>query len=135
MHEGFERNYEEEQIISINNGKVRERKEYHNYVVDGFSFDAPQRYDIRKMFPLHIEQYPELAGAKRIVFSIKRARVDAQGNLVECELKVRPNDNPRLAEEMAESMKAYRPWRVLFINGEFRAKGIEGYTIPYVLNK
>ena len=32
-------------------------------------------------------------------------------------------------------MKAYRPWRVMFINGEYRAYGIEGYTIPYNLEK
>ena len=139
VHEGYTRNYEHERVISIEQGKVCGTKDYQNYVVDGFSFDKyrpKNNAELREKFPLHIEQYPELADAKRIVFNIKRARVDAQGNLVECEVKVlRPNDNPRLAAEMAEAMKAYRPWRVMFINGEYRAYGIEGYTIPYNLEK
>ena len=139
VHEGYTRNYEHERVISIEQGKVCGTKDYQNYVVDGFSFDKYRpnnKAELREKFPLHIEQYPELADVKRILFNIKRARVDAQGNLVECEVKVlRPNDNPRLAAEMVEVMKAYRPWRVMFINGEYRAYGIEGYTIPYNLEK
>ena len=139
VHEGYTRNYEHERVISIEQGKVCGTKDYQNYVVDGFSFDKYRpnnKAELREKFPLHIELYPELADVKRIVFNIKRARVDEQGNLVECEVKVfRPNDNPRLTAEMAEAMKAYRPWRVMFINGEYRAYGIEGYTIPYNLEK
>lgn len=139
QHIYFERNYEEEMMLSIDKGKVTGRKEYHNHVVDGFSFDKfnpDNNEELREMFPLHIEHYPELASEERIVFSIQRARVDAQGNLVECEVKViRPDDNPLLAAEIAESLKAYHPWRVFFINGEYSAKGIEGWTIPYPLGK
>ncbi len=139
VHDGYTRNYEHERIISIEQGNVCGTKDYQNYVVEGFSFDKYRpnnKAELREKFPLHIEQYPELADVKRIVFNIKRARVDAQGNLVECEVKViRPNDNPRLAAEMAEAMKAYRPWRVMFINGEYRAYGIEGHMIPYNLNE
>ena len=139
QHIYFERNYEEEMMLSIDKGKVTGRKEYHNHVMDGFSFDKfnpDNNEELREMFPLHIEHYPELASEERIVFSIQRARVDAQGNLVECEVKViRPDDNPLLAAEIAESLKAYHPWRVFFINGEYSAKGIEGWTIPYPLGK
>ena len=139
QHTYFERNYEEEMMLSIDKGKVTGRKEYHNYVVEGFSFDKfnPTSSDeLREMFPLHIERYPELASEERFVFRVKQARVDAKGNLVECEVKViRPNDNPLLAAEIAESLKAYHPWRVMFINGEYSTKGIEGWTIPYPCGK
>lgn len=142
VHSGFERNYENEQVISLDHGKVTDSKTFQNYVVEGFSFDhfKPGSHAVlREMFPLHIENYPELADVKRIVFSIKRARVDAQGHLVECEVRVLiPKDadcNPRLAAEMAEAMKAYHPWRVSYINGEYRAYGIEKYTFPYILDK
>lgn len=141
-HSGFSRHYEQERFISIEQGKVCGIQDYQNYVVEGLSFDslAPRapKYnaEMRAMFPLRLEKYPELAGEKRIVFNIKRARVDAQGRLVECEVKVyRPDDNPRLAAEIAELLKAYHPWRVLYINGEFRAYGIEGYTLPYVFEE
>jgi len=77
-----------------------------------------------------------LANAKRIVFSIKKARVNSQGNLVECEVKIlKPSDNQRLATEIADQLKAYHPWKVSFINGEFRADGIAGWTLPYLLDK
>jgi len=136
-HMGFERNYEDEQIISIDKGKVIGKKVYHNYVIDGFSFDKVENNsELRRLFPIHIEQYPELADAKRIVFYIKKARVNSQGNLVECEVKVlKPNDNHRLATEMEGLLKAYYPWKVSFINGEFRANGIAGWTFPYLIEK
>ena len=139
LHDAFERNYEEEMTLNIDKGEVTGRKEYHNHVVDGFSFDKfnpDNNEELREMFPLHIERYPELTNEERIVFGIQRARVDAQGNLVECEVKVlKPKDNLLLAAEITESLKAYHPWRVLFINGEYSAKGIEGWTIPYPLGK
>lgn len=138
VHIGYERNYEYEQIISIDHGKLTGKQAYHNYVVDGFSFDnnSPDfQAQLQEKFPLHIENYPELANVKRIVFSIKRARVNAEGHLVECEVKVlKPADNQRLADEMTALLKAYHPWRVSYINGEFRAYGIEGYTFPYIID-
>ena len=146
-HIGYERNYEEEQIISIDHGRVNDVKVFHNHVVDGFSFDQGRRSfpmraetlhvtpaQLREMFPLHVERYPELANEKRIVFTIRRAKVDETGHLVECEVKVlKPCDNKQLAAEMAGLMKAYHPWRVSFINGEYRANGIERYTFSYPL--
>lgn len=138
-HDAFERNYEEEMMLNIDKGIITGRKEHHNHVVDGFSFDKFNpviNKELREMFPLHIERYPELANEERIVFRVKQTRVDANGNLVECEVKVlKPNDNPLLAAEMAESLKAYHPWRVLFINGEYSVKGIEGWTFSYPLGK
>lgn len=136
-HMGFARNYEQEQIISIDNGKVTGKKKYHNFVLDGFSFDKVNNPTIiRELFPLQIEKYPELTNIKRINFSIKNARVNSQGNLVECEVKVlNPNVRQQLAEEMARLLKAYRPWRVSFINGEYRADGIAHWAFPYLLDK
>lgn len=140
QHSFFERNYENERIISIEQGKVCGMKDFHNFVVDGFAFEDTKgrakvtAAELKKMFPLHLEKYPELAGVKRIMFSIKRACVDTTGHLIDCEVRViRPDDNPQLAAEMAEAMKAYHPWRVMFINGEYRAYGIQGYTFPYLL--
>ena len=134
-HMGFARNYEREQIISLNKGKVIGKKDYHNFVVDGFAFDkVKDNAEIRKLFPLQIEKYPELSGVKRILFSIGQARVDSLGNLVECEVKVlKPDVGPQLAEEMTRLLKAYRSWKVSFINGEYRADGIAHWTFPYLI--
>lgn len=136
---GFERNYEEETILDIDQGKVIGQKEYHNFVKDGFTFDKLERNGgqemLRKILPLHFERYPELANVNRFVFKVKRARVDEKGNLVECDVQVvKPDVNPQLATEIAEALKAYHPWKVYYINGEYRALGIEGWTIPYILH-
>ena len=139
QHSGFERNYEEETIFDIDQGKVIGEKEYHNFVKDGFTFDKLERNGgqemLRKILPLHIERYPELANVKRLTFRVKRARVDEKGNLVECDVKVvKPDANPQLATEIAEALKAYHPWKVYYINGEYRTLGIEGWTIPCILH-
>ena len=118
QHMGFERNYEHEQIFSIRKGKVIGKQDYHNYVVDGFAFDkVKSNSDIRKLFPLKKEKYPELANVKRIIFNIRQARVDMHGNLVECEVRVlKPGDNQQLAEEMTQLLKAYHPWKVSLVS-------------------
>lgn len=137
QHMAFERNYEEEQIISIDKGIVVGKKVYHNYVIDGFSFDkVKNNTELRRLFPIHIELYPELANAERIVFRIEKARVNDQGILEECEVKVlKPNDNQRLATEMEGLLKAYHPWKVSFIHGEFRAADIAGWFLIYPIEE
>lgn len=139
QHMGYERNYEEETILDIDQGKVIGKKEYHNFVNDGFAFDKLEQYGaqemLHKILPLHIERYPELAHVKRLIFRVKRACVDKKGNLVECDVQVvKPDANPQLATEIAEALKTYHPWKVYFINGEYRALGIENWTIPYILH-
>ncbi len=139
QHSGFERNYEEETILDIDKGKVIGKKEYHNFVKDGFSFDKLQENGaqemLHKILPLHIERYPELVNVKRLIFRVKRARVDEKGNLLECNVQVvRPDAGPQLATEIAEALKTYHPWKVYFINGEYRALGIENWRISYILH-
>ena len=137
QHMAFERNYEEEQIISIDKGIVIGKKVYHNYTIDGFSFEKVKgSKELRRLFPIHIELYPELANAERIVFRIEKARVNDQGILEECEVKaLKPSDNQRLATEMEGLLKAYHPWKVSFINGEFRAYGIAGWGLTYLIEE
>ena len=138
QHTGFERNYEEEMILDIEQGKVVGKKTYQNFVSEGFSFDKLEQNGaqeiLHKILSLHIEHYPELAHVKRLIFRVKRARVDEKGNLLECDVQVvKPDVNPQLATEIAEALKTYHPWKVYYINGEYRALGIENWSIPYIL--
>ena len=88
VHGGYERNYEYEQIISIDHGKLTGKQAYHNYVVDGFSFDnnSPDfQAQLREKFPLHIENYPELANVKATIVKtidkiFERSRNIVNGN-------------------------------------------------------
>lgn len=138
QHTGYERNYETETILDINHGKAAGTKTYNNYVRDGFSFDQLQHKGaqdtLRKILPLHFERYPELANVKRFIFKVKRARVDEKGNLLECDVKIiKPEASSQLAKDIADALKAYHPWKVYFINGEYRAYGTENWTMPYFL--
>ena len=79
VHSGYMRNFENERIVTLDHGKVCEMKDFQNYFVEGFSFDRStlnrwpdknieplSNAKLREMFPLHIENYPELVGVKQI---------------------------------------------------------------------
>lgn len=143
QHSGYERNHEHEQVLTVKNGKVTACQAYHNKVVtEGFSLsDLKGQEDIKARFPLHLEAYPELEGVKRIIFSVQHVRLDASGNLLDCDVtaKVRFQDEKELrnieglAKEMKAMLKDIRPWKTLFINGEYVPEERQGFSIPYIL--
>ena len=60
----------------------------------------------------------------------KRVWKDYRWGSIYCKLK--PGTNP---DTLAAMLKAYHPWKVYYINGEFRGYGIEGVRIPYRIRK
>ena len=125
VHSDYFRNLEYEQILTIKQGKVTQRKEYHNRVVveNGFSFDNINQEEIRRHFPLHTQNYPELAGVGRLIISVSKIQLDEKGNLLDCNVKVTHRDMKGsiegLAQEMKTLLKQIRPWKTLYINGEY----------------
>ena len=125
VHSDYFRNLEYEQILTIKQGKVTLRKEYHNRVVvkEGFSLDNINQEEIRRRFPLHTQNYPELAGVGRLIISISKIQLDEKGNLLDCNVKVTHRDMKGsiegLAQEMKTLLKKIRPWKTLYINGEY----------------
>ena len=97
---------------------------------------------------MDLGKYPGLSNARRIIFSIKDAKVDANGKLVDCNVtayvmyaaesrSTGPNkgreEHPGIASEMAKLLKAYHPWEVFLINGEYIAFGANNRTFPYLV--
>lgn len=125
VHSDYFRNLEYEQILTIKQGKVTLRKEYHNRVVvkEGFSLDNINQEEIRRRFPLHTQNYPELAGVGRLIISISKIQLDEKGNLLDCNVKVTHRDMKGsiegLAQEMKTMLKQIQPWKTLYINGEY----------------
>ena len=125
VHSDYFRNLEYEQILTIKQGKVTLRKEYHNRVVvkEGFSLDNINQEEIRRRFPLHTQDYPELAGVGRLIISISKIQLDEKGNLLDCNVKVTHRDMKGsiegLAQEMKTMLKQIQPWKTLYINGEY----------------
>ena len=142
VHSGYYRNLEYEQLLTIKQGKVTNRQTYHNRVVvkDGFSFDNINQEEIRRHFPLHTQNYPELADVKRLIITIGNVQLDEKGNLLDCNVKVTHRDMKGsiegLAQEMKTLLKQIRPWKTLYINGEYVSTIYhESITLPYVLDK
>ena len=125
VHSDYFRNLEYEQILTIKQGKVTLRKEYHNRVVvkEGFSLDNINQEEIRRRFPLHTQNYPELAGVGRLIISISKIQLDEKGNLLDCNVKVThrymKGSIEGLAQEMKTMLKQIQPWKTLYINGEY----------------
>jgi hypothetical protein len=141
VHADYERNLEYEQILTIKQGKVTKRKEYHNRVVvkDGFSFDNMKNDNFRRRFPLHTQKYPELADVKYLIISVSKIQLDEKGNLLDCNVKVRHRDMKGsiegLAQEMKTLLKQVRPWKTLYINGEYvSTRYHESITFAYDLD-
>ena len=141
VHSDYIRNLEHEQILTIKQGKVTQRKEYHNRVVvkKGFSFDNMKNGDFRRRFPLHTQNYPELAGVKYLIITISKIQLDEKGNLLDCNVKVRHRDMKGsiegLAQELKTLLKQVRPWKTLYINGEYVSTIYhEGITFDYQLD-
>ena len=148
-HDAYERNYEEEIILIIKEGKVTDRKSFHNQiVVDGFTLgDLNSQEAIKEKLPLAIKSYPELEGVKRIVFTFKDISLDSQGKLLDCQVRVvrlfgdKQNETDlhpteeKLAEEMKGLLKKIHPWKTLLIHGQYVPVDQGRYTLPYILNK
>ena len=132
-HMGYERNHEYEQIFTIKKGMITDCKSYNNRVaVNGFSFKKnlyEESSAIALEFPLHFENYPELADVKIVKFSVGKLQLNSLGQLLDCKVKAtisRKEGDERkyieiegLAKEMKEKLMEIFPWRTLFINGEY----------------
>ena len=140
-HLGFNRNYEHEQLITIDRGKVIDMKAIENrVVVEGFPFGNEDKKNaaIIANLNLHIEKYPELEkAAKRVGFTVKGIRLDSSGRLIDCHVQAHVYYSDKwethsgLAAEMAEALKTIYPWKTLFINGEYLPASGTAWTFAY----
>ena len=150
LNDAYERNYEAEQFIDLEQGKKTGQVAYDNKLaVEGLNLSNIKDFnELKQKFPLDLGKYPGLSNARRIIFSIKDAKVDASGHLVDCNVtayvmyaaeskSTGPNkgreEHPGIAAEMTKLLKAYHPWEVFLINGEYIAYGANNRTFPYLV--
>ena len=127
-HGGWNRNYETEMILTVQNGKVVDSVEYHNRIAcEGFDFESlsMQGWDsLQQGFRPIAKKYSQLEGKERIFFMISDFTVDSLGNLIDiakvkCIAHVDDELNHKLEQEFKQYLKKIRPWKVLYINGEY----------------
>ena len=140
-HSGFRRYHETEQVLIVNRGVVTDRNTYHNHATDGMSFEELCHSQIVKtLLPVHVENYPELVGEKRVVFWLSHIRVDSSGKIADCEVKVNIKKDgknvelPALAAEMKAALLSHYPLKLYFINGEYKALP-SSFGIAYPLDE
>ena len=127
-HGGWNRNYETEMILTVQNGKVVDSVEYHNRIAcEGFDFESlsMQGWDsLQQGFRPIAKKYSQLEGKERIFFMISDFTVDSHGNLmdiarVRCIAQVDDELKRKLEQDFKHYLINIRPWKVLYINGEY----------------
>lgn len=134
VHDGFDRNMETEQILTVQNGKVMETQTYHNYRRPGLNLKKAQK-EIACRFPW--KRFPEYRG-EQIIFVIGDFQMTDDGHFVDCDVhffflrssrKTIEDGNHPLALAFKETLKSIYPWEVLFINGKYTME-YRSFTMP-----
>lgn len=134
VHDGFDRNMETEQVLTVRNGKVLETQTYHNYRRAGLNLTKAYGEIVRR-FPW--ERFPEYRG-ERFLFSLSDFQTTEDGHFVDCDVrfiflrtsrKMINDGNHPLALALKETLKSIYPWEVLFINGKYTME-YRCFTMP-----
>ena len=134
VHDGFDRNMEMEQILTVQNGKVLKTETYHNYRRPGLNLKKAQK-EIACRFPW--KRFPEYRG-EQIFFVIGDIQMTDDGHFVDCDVhffflrssrKTIEDGNHPLAIAFKETLKSIYPWEVLFINGKYTME-YRSFTMP-----
>lgn len=139
-HAGWNRHYETELVLNVEQGRVVERTLYHNRImVNGLYFDDWDFEEWDKFsegfYPV-IRRYHELDTVNKVYFFVNNCKADSLGHIIDIDVKVAYKDHPdvlpMLAEEFRQYLMSLHPWRVMRINGEYVA--IWGsWSIPFKL--
>lgn len=124
VHSGFDRNLEEEIVMTVNNGRIVDRKHYNNFKRPGLTFKDVAK-DLSMLYPW--ERFPEVT-SKRISFICKNFRVASDGHLADFEVSRAVCRNPDIdiddenhlvIKEFKKVLKSIYPWEFMYINGKY----------------
>lgn len=137
-HSFWDRFYETEMILKVEQGRVLERTLCHNRVaVEGFYFDEDdfeKQAVFKAGFAPVLRKYQELDNVDRIFFSISQWTFDTLGNMTDVEVKAKCRGHediqPLLAAEFKQYLMSIRPWRLWYLNGEYTPIS-RAWNIPF----
>lgn len=137
----YERNYEQEQMITLKQGQIIERQSFHNrLVIDGFSLNDlwyQGQEEVKAKLPLKLDDYPELNDENSLKFFISPIQVDSLGNLVDCKVQAfirrqgKRQEIKELSDQMKNLLKNIYPWKTYLINGQYISLDNVGMIYPY----
>lgn len=137
-HMGWNRNYETELVFNVVQGQVTKRNLYHNrVVVDGFSFDdlsIEEWNRFKEGFYPVIRGFHALDTVDKFYVMINGWEFDSIGNMTDVDIKVHYFQHMDVLPDLALSFKQYlmaiHPWKLWYINGEYRSLS-RGWSIPF----
>lgn len=124
-HMAFARHNENECLIVVDNGIVKEITLYHNYYKEGVTpFDVCKA--LAENFPW--EKFPEYEETRFFLW-FSDYRIDENGILHDCNVQcLRPDDYKSMPQEsplimaVKAVLKDLKPWPVWYINGKFETR-------------
>lgn len=128
---GFDRNYKEESVLTIEDGVIVKKAFYHNNRKEGLSL-----IQIAKIIPERMswKQFPEL-DEKRLIAFFSHFELSADGHYINSKIKVGldgvyiEDENHPIIIAIKELLKKIYPWEVLYINDKYRP-AITRFTFP-----
>ena len=128
IHGGYLRNYEEELVVTVENGRITHQEHWHNKkLLEGWScseagFSETGR-EIIKQFPL--DKFPELE-TRRVIIHMKNISLTLDGHFEDCDAiltwidtKQREEDpNHPIIVALKETMRKMYPWEVIYLYGK-----------------
>lgn len=122
VHDGFDRNFETEQILTIQNGKVIKAVTYHNYRVPGLKINEASKI-ISRRFPWW--KFPEYRG-KNIVCIICDTEMSKDGHFLDCYISKmyllyshkQIEEDVSLIRAIKETLRSIYPWETIVANGK-----------------
>ena len=122
VHDGFDRNFETEQVLTIQNGKVIKAVTYHNYRVPGLKINEASKI-ISRRFPWW--KFPEYRG-KNIVCIICDTEMSKDGHFLDCYISKmyllyshkQIEEDVSLIRAIKETLRSIYPWETIVANGK-----------------
>ena len=141
IHGGYLRNYEEELVVTVENGRITHQEHWHNKIlIEGWSWSesdfSKTGREIIKQFPL--DQFPELA-TERIIVHLKNISLTPDGHFEDCDATLTWIDtkqgeegpNHPIIVALKETMRKMYPWEVIYLHGKHTVSNPNGwFTIP-----
>lgn len=127
VHSGFNRDMEEECVLTIKKGKILGEKVWHNFKNKGFSLENLQP-ELMKRFPFR--KFPGAKG-QRLMFIVNGFYVLPDGRLKDCKVvvhlraneeEIKDQDHP-LIKTFKETLKSIYPYEVFYIQGKCTLEG------------
>ena len=135
VHMGYESNFEYESFLTMTDGQVTGRKDYHNRKQAGFSIsNRNDLASLREMFLERVEKYLELKEYDRMVFSLKDVKIDSLGTITDCTVTTPRNDTEFFASEMRQVIMEIKPWETLYLYDELVFPERFGYFFAFPIN-